>query len=378
MLYLIPDYYSTFQCVGGICPSTCCGGWQISIDPASLKKYRKISEPLRSRLENEIDWKHACFRQYDDRCAFLNEENLCDLYLEGGGTDAFCRACRIFPRHVEEFPGRRELSLSLSCPIAARMILQHKNPVQFFRIKKDKQEKPDKNFDFSLFAKLLQTRSILIHIIQNRQKPFSLRAAISLALAHDLQQRIDRRALSHTDRLLQRYSSPKVWQWFENRLDHLDASAANRFAIYHHLFSIFRQLKIMRKDGIPYLRRTEEVLHASTLPESQREKKFDEFFTDQTAEQLFLYFIFIYFCGSAYHGNAFGEMKFCFISVILIRELSKTQWIADPDAVPTDIITEAAFRLSREIEHADLNKKRIDQILEDQTVWNLENLFLLL
>ena len=82
MQYTAPHYYKKFHCIAGACPDTCCAGWQIQIDPASLKKYRKAKGTLGNRLKNEIDWKESSFRQYDGRCAFLNDEDLCDLYLE--------------------------------------------------------------------------------------------------------------------------------------------------------------------------------------------------------------------------------------------------------------------------------------------------------
>ena len=144
MQYTVPHYYKKFTCLSGDCPDTCCAGWQIQIDPVSLKKYRKTEGPLGARLHNEIDWEESCFRQYNGRCAFLNEENLCDLYTEGGGEKAFCRTCRTYPRHIEEFEGLREISLSLSCPAAARLILECQEPVRFLHKKNDKEEnEPD-------------------------------------------------------------------------------------------------------------------------------------------------------------------------------------------------------------------------------------------
>ena len=41
MLYTVPHYYRKFQCTASACTDTCCAGWQIMIDDASLKKYRK-------------------------------------------------------------------------------------------------------------------------------------------------------------------------------------------------------------------------------------------------------------------------------------------------------------------------------------------------
>ena len=211
MQYTVPHYYKKFRCIAGECPDTCCAGWQIQIDPASLRKYKKAKGPLGSRLRNEIDWKEGCFRQYDGRCAFLNDEDLCDLYLEGGGGRAFCRTCRTYPRHIEEFEGLREISLSLSCPVAADLILNCEEPVRFLHAEDEKEEEPYEDFDFFLFTKLEDARSLILRILQDRSHPVRLRAAVSLALAHDLQQRIDRNALYDADSLFERYSAPGVW-----------------------------------------------------------------------------------------------------------------------------------------------------------------------
>lgn len=85
MQYTTPHYYSKFTCSADKCPDTCCAGWQIQIDSRSLKKYKNVNGILRNRLRNEINWKEKCFRRYNGRCAFLNEHNLCDLYIDGGG-----------------------------------------------------------------------------------------------------------------------------------------------------------------------------------------------------------------------------------------------------------------------------------------------------
>ena len=82
MQYTFPNYYKEFSCIAGACPDTCCAGWQIVIDDQTLKKYQHFKGPFRNRLHNDIDWKQHVFRQYNRRCAFLNEENLCDIYTE--------------------------------------------------------------------------------------------------------------------------------------------------------------------------------------------------------------------------------------------------------------------------------------------------------
>ena len=246
MQFTVPDYYKQFTCTAGQCPATCCAGWQIQIDPASLKKYRKAKGPLKNRLRNEIDWDEKCFRRYGGRCAFLNDDNLCDLYLEGGGAKAFCRTCRTYPRHIEEFEGLREISLSLSCPAAAEIILGRPEPVRFLHAEDpDKGEpQPDAydDFDYFLFTKLEDAREVLFQILQDRAHPVTVRAAAALAFAHDLQERIDHGALYDADRLLERYKGKNVWSWFENRLELLTSAE-------DHALRFWTGLKSFRMTG---------------------------------------------------------------------------------------------------------------------------------
>ena len=380
MQYTVPHYYKKFRCIAGECPDTCCAGWQIQIDPASLRKYRKIKGPLGNRLKNEINWKESCFRQYNGRCAFLNENDLCDLYLEGEGTRAFCRTCRTYPRHIEEFEGLREISLSLSCPAAADLILNCGEPVRFLHAEDEKEDEPYEDFDFFLFTKLEDARSLILRILQDRAHPFSLRAAASLALAHDLQQRIDKNALFEADSLFDRYSSPGMWTWFEARFSALELSedhTEKRNSTENALFSILDRLEVLRDDWMPYLVDARRTLKNAPALQKEEERSFSDLFTEQTAEQLLVYFVFTYFCGAVYNANAYGKMKFSFAGMILIRELVRAEWLRNPD-ITRETILRTACRYAREVEHSDKNKFLMEELLADEERFGLENLFSLL
>ena len=125
MQYTYPDYYKEFTCIAGKCPDTCCAGWQIVIDDATLTQYSEISNehPFKERLNQSIDWDEEVFKQDKcGRCAFLNDENLCDLYT-ALGEENLCHTCSTYPRHIEEFEDLREVTLSLSCPEVARILM---------------------------------------------------------------------------------------------------------------------------------------------------------------------------------------------------------------------------------------------------------------
>ena len=380
MQYTVPHYYKGFTCIAGECPDTCCAGWQIQIDPFSLKKYRKNNGPLGNRLKNEINWKEGCFRQYAGRCAFLNENNLCDLYLEGGGQRAFCRTCRTYPRHIEEFEGLREISLSLSCPAAADLILNCGEPVRFLHAEDEKEDEPYEDFDFFLFTKLEDARSLILRILQDRAHPFSLRAAASLALAHDLQQRIDKNALFEADSLFDRYSSPGMWTWFEARFSALELSedhTEKRNSTENALFSILDRLEVLRDDWMPYLVDARRTLKNAPALQKEEERSFSDLFTEQTAEQLLVYFVFTYFCGAVYNANAYGKMKFSFAGMILIRELVRAEWLRNPD-ITRETVLRTTCRYAREVEHSDKNKFLMEELLDDEDLFGLEELFSIL
>ena len=119
-----------------------------------------------------------------------------------------CRTCRAYPRHIEEFEGVREISLSLSCPEAAKLILDCEEPVRFLS-KETEKEETYPYFDFFLYTKLMDCRDFIISTLQNRELDWNLRTGIVLGLAHDLQRRIVNDRLYETDSLASKNGLPK-------------------------------------------------------------------------------------------------------------------------------------------------------------------------
>ena len=212
-----PTFYKEFSCIAGACPDTCCAGWQIMIDEKSLQKYRRFKGSFRNRLHNDIDWKEHSFCQYDKRCAFLNEDNLCDIYSEAG-KDMLCDTCRKYPRHIEEFEGLREYSLSLSCPEAARIFLSHKEKITFFTREVAAPEETFDDFDYFLFTALMDTRDYLFSVIQDRSIPVRLRRQKLLACAHDFQLSLDKNELFQWEDICGRHQKSGYGEKFLNKI----------------------------------------------------------------------------------------------------------------------------------------------------------------
>ena len=117
MRYVKPHFYDSFVCTAGDCPDTCCAGWQIMIDEESLERYENEPGEFGKILRNSIDWEEECFYQNNRRCAFLNDENLCDLsssevHRKFPDRDYQLKLGRR-PQHADEYWHRRNRPASL-------------------------------------------------------------------------------------------------------------------------------------------------------------------------------------------------------------------------------------------------------------------------
>ncbi len=373
MLYTYPHYYKKFQCIASACEDTCCAGWAITIDPKSLEKYRRAKGEMRKRLKESVDWKQKCFKQHEHRCAFLNGENLCDLYT-GMGADSLCWTCRTYPRHIEVFDGVREVSLCLSCIEAARIILGTKEPVRFLSVENDKEEScEDEDFDFFLYTKLGEARDVILEILENRGLSSELRMALCLALTHDLQRRVRDEKLYEVDELLKRYrigslcTTPKQEAGAKHtassesianiestadtqnsagapnagakvaRFCHLLAEANlasySRFETASELYTVFEKMEPLdpswpeRRDGM------DQLLYGSgkAVYEANRRAFLAANGTrlELLREQIMVYFVFGYFCGAVYNDNPYGKMKLAVAATILTEELLMAEWLKE-------------------------------------------------
>ena len=294
MEYTYPEYLYDFQCDASACSDTCCVGWNIMIDPVSLKKYRKYPGFFGNRLKNSIDWEKESFEQYNGRCAFLNEENLCDIYTEAG-EDMLCKTCTRYPRHYEEYENLREISLSLSCPAAARMVLGQKEQLMFLNEYRETPEEEYEQFDFFLFTKLNEIRDYFYRVIQDRDRSVAHRMAMILCTAHDLQKRIDRAQLHEVDDLLKRYQKPSFWKTAEKKFALYENRGVEKRIQRWKLWQKLYRLEVLRPRWREYLKKQEEYLYQD-LSQEIYEKAWQEFADtspDRAVEyeQLLMYYI---------------------------------------------------------------------------------------
>ena len=130
MKYVQFDYVNKFSCLAGKCPDTCCKDWQIILDEDVIARYAslpgELGEQVRAAMLTENG--ETRFRERGGNCVLLRDDGLCPLQA-AYGAEMLCRTCFTHPRFTEEYGQTAELTLSASCPEAARLLLEHDAPL---------------------------------------------------------------------------------------------------------------------------------------------------------------------------------------------------------------------------------------------------------
>lgn len=382
MRYTVPDYYKKFQCLAGACPATCCAGWQIVIDQKSLRRYRKARGSFGNRIRNSVNWKEETFLQYEDRrCAFLNEENLCDMHIEAG-PGMMCATCRKYPRHVEEFENEREITLSMSCPAVAEMILGKQEPVTM-RTAEDDREEEEEEFDFFLYSALQDCRDLMMKMLQDRSIPVHLRMAEVLALGHDVQNRIRTGKIFEIETVLERYRSPEAQNRLQKKIlaemqevekctlgetkpdSNLEKSDSGEHeqdqdAREHRLPRAETNSECSNTDALLCILDKFEVLDPAWKKDLQIWKRCAGAMQpmqipEHEIEQMVVYYLYTYFCGAVYDGDALAKVKMAIVSTLIWEELVRAEEGQQGRILEFEERVELAYRYSRELEHSDPN-----------------------
>ena len=156
MLIKKPSYFDSFRCIAGDCPDSCCKEWDVLIDPEKAAFYRALPGELGERLRQVLkDEDGGTYMMIEDRrCPMWRADGLCRIQAELGET-ALCKTCREFPRLTHDYGDFIEYGLELSCPEAARIILNSPSPA-FVTLEVPGGEAPE--YDTAEMEILLRTR----------------------------------------------------------------------------------------------------------------------------------------------------------------------------------------------------------------------------
>ena len=369
MQIIKPQYYDDFHCIADKCPKTCCSGWQIMIDEKSLKKYGKLSGRMPSKksevksfnqhFHNEdntlgnrilecVDWEDQCFKQKNDgRCVFLNEENLCDLYLEARNDDIFCDTCRLYPRHIEEFENVRENSLGLSCPQACHIILNDKRKFSLIS-EEDEDEEEYEDFDYLLYSKLIYARELILDILSTEDISLDLKKSFILDFGDALQEKSDLYEIFLMDEVTDSYRSR--WEQIcsgDFIYDKGYSEKLLRRQVFYRAFNEMEPLDVNAKSHML------EILVGGN----------DTFYSENADinnafNRILIYFVYVYFCGACYDDLISSKLYMAVMAQEIIEDICRFS----NEKSDMALVEKVTVDFCRELEHSDENIELVQDI----------------
>lgn len=315
MIVTYPDYYEKFKCIADKCTDTCCVGWQIVIDKTTAEKYKNLTgsfgEKIRNLTTTDPDG-DVIFINKNNRCPFLNSNNLCDIYINIG-EENLCHTCKMFPRFYETFGGLREMGLSLSCPVANDLIL---NDTTFSFTQDFNDEEPEFNdLDAECFIALKSAREKLLNFAKT---PLDMGKKLSAVLdyAEKIKPLIDENSYDEIRNL------------------HLDENSYAELNIDNDIFS---RLEYLTENG-------KKILTETPLTNSTYSDKYTN---------ILVYFIYRYFLKSIYKSNTYESLRFAVFSIKVISAIEKSG---------VDL-SDATRIYSKEVEHSEFNLNSVLEFL---------------
>lgn len=235
---LMPAYCEEFQCIGSACKNTCCQCWTITIDDATRAKYQKIKGEMGERLRKAIDSKGNMVLE-NQKCPFLNEEKLCQVYIELG-EDAMSSICKIFPRVAKMYREYIQFSLTLACPEVVKILLKNKNTLEFKIVDSSKfKGLPLTSIDKKLSAekqnKYFSFQSLAIDIAQARDISFKHRIMMILMCADKVQKCIDHNQYGKIDEVLAKFADPSYLQILLEQLTTIQIEKESKYESWYGL-----------------------------------------------------------------------------------------------------------------------------------------------
>ena len=343
-----PSYYKKFYCIADKCPDTCCAGWEIVVDSESIKKYAALNgnfaDKINGLIVTDADG-DKIFSSCNGRCPFLLENGLCKMYIELG-HDSLCKTCRLFPRHITYFGARCETGISLSCPEAARIIMENPEPISFETEETNGEIMPT-SIDGELYFTLLDARKKAIDILQNRKISIEERICTFLEFAQ---------ALNSPIKHLDFDEAKEIIDGNFPRVEHINSHSRAKRALKRY-FDDFAALEVLDTSWRNSLTQAEN-LDVSSFGNNEWEY-----------EHLMVYFVFRYFMAAVFDRDILTKAKFAAVSFIVIRQLQAMHF-------PTSkaLRTETMQKYSKEVEHSANNMDFLFAAMKKSRFYSIENL----
>ena len=379
----VPEYFKDFKCIALKCEDTCCAGWGIVIDDATYARYKNVQGEFGDRLRSEIvhEAGENIFVLKGNNCPFLNEEKTCDIYINIG-EENLCYTCQQYPRYTEEFGSLREIGVSLSCPEAARIMLNNSKKVEFELSENNEVVSSYNDINAQLFIELLQSRKIIMDIIQDRTIDLRKRAALALLFVDEIQEKIDESEIKEIKSVREKYLDKGFLEELINELEENRDNEGAKYDDMHEYFKVFKDLKHITpddplglNDALRYFWQTNEDEELYII----KHRQFEEYYKDKLYkfENILVYFVFRYFMKAVFDYDVLAKIKTALVSYMVIRELAVVRYIENNEFTDEDMV-DIAHTYSKDIEHLEENIEALAELFETNDVFDIEEMVMAL
>lgn len=347
-----PDYYRNFKCIDKKCTDTCCAGWEVDLDEDSCRYYRSVDGAFGERLKRVMVFEEGENRfklRENGRCPFLNDENLCDLYI-ALGEDKLCKTCAEHPRYKNDFGDLREKGISISCPEAARIILSKKTAVTYETVVTEEAVPEFSNLDPQKYMTLVMARKEAYSIAADQNMPVFSRVGKILEKSVDYQQQLTKKSVNK-----------KAGEIFCKK------DAVLQFLKY------IKDYECINPDWDVFLKNTMEFLEDESKDYEKIHREFEEKNSGKMYqyEQIAMYFLYRYYISSIYDYDLLSKVKLMAFALLVCEEMAVALWVEKHNFTLEDQI-EIVHCFSRQFEHSDVNVEDINRSFRTKELFDIK------
>lgn len=358
MKYLSLETYNDFVCTGSECPFTCCQDWKITIDEETDRFYQSVEGEMGNRLRNCIrhDDKDAWFvlREVDDKCPFLNEKGLCDIYINLG-EELLSNTCTYYPRYMYYEGDICFAGVSISCPEAARFFLTHKEPLFIDFGENDDTADVKADTDWGLFNRAIRAFTTVVSIAQNRGFSVKGRIALVTLFINGFQECVSKG--KDPSEIIGLYANPDYYGIILDQTGINTCDIESKVSFVTGIMTLFRDTRYLDRkmpELAELVRYFEDPGNSSVNPSVWEDAFARSVSPDNEIwrENVLVYILFKYFMRGLSEKDFYEKLMTGMVSVLSLSTfMTALYYVIHKEAPSTDYIIMLVSRLSRIIEH---------------------------
>ena len=347
MKYFVPDCFKSFKCTARECSDNCCIGWEIQVDDESYDYYSGLNCRLGERIIKNIevsDTKHFILGE-NDRCPFLNKDNLCDIILELG-KERIPEICKNHPRFFTWLYDRCEMGIGLCCEEGAKRLFSNSEKLKI---------EASYTLTDNLSDVLTYARDVAFSILQNRDYSIFLRLKAFLEFSKKI------------DRCLIVEDIERIKEICREDLKFFEKAGVSSDEGKEKIIGIFKKLEPINDEWCGFV----EKIQLNSKRIFKARDDFFKFYKDKLYEyeHLAVYFVFRYFLKAADDFDLLSKANFIVLNVLFTMIMDINSYLESGEV---DRIKNSKL-LSKEVEYSEENIALVEEMsyVEFEDLWIL-------